>query len=37
ARAEGATIEDVERLRKQKKEEHGGFERGIYLLDVSEE
>ena len=36
ARAEGASIEDVERLRK-KKVERGGFERGIYLLDVSEE
>ncbi|TBL21782.1 phosphoribosyl-ATP pyrophosphohydrolase, partial [Bacillus paranthracis] len=30
-------IEDVERLRKQKEIERGGFERGIYLLDVSEE
>ena len=37
ARAEGASIEDVERLRKQKEIERGGFERGIYLLDVSEE
>ncbi|ANS46487.1 phosphoribosyl-ATP pyrophosphohydrolase [Bacillus thuringiensis] len=37
ARAEGASIEDVERLRKKKEVERGGFERGIYLLDVSEE
>ena len=37
ARAEGATIEDIERVRKQKEEERGGFQRGIYLLDVSEE
>ncbi|WP_243526138.1 nucleoside triphosphate pyrophosphohydrolase [Bacillus pseudomycoides] len=37
ARAEGATFEDIERLRKEKEVELGGFERGIYLLDVSEE
>jgi predicted house-cleaning noncanonical NTP pyrophosphatase (MazG superfamily) len=37
ARAEGATMEDVELIRKQKEEERGGFTRGIYLMDVSEE
>ncbi|MEK4911263.1 nucleoside triphosphate pyrophosphohydrolase [Bacillus sp. FSL E2-8887] len=37
AGAEGATIEEVERIRKQKEEERGGFTRGIYLMDVSEE
>ncbi|MDM5187281.1 nucleoside triphosphate pyrophosphohydrolase [Bacillus sp. DX4.1] len=37
ARAEGATFADVERIRKQKEADRGGFQRGIYLMDVSEE
>ncbi|WP_242141945.1 MULTISPECIES: nucleoside triphosphate pyrophosphohydrolase [unclassified Bacillus cereus group] len=37
ASAEGATFQDIERIRKQKETERGGFEKGIYLLDVSEE
>lgn len=37
ARAEGATFTDVERIRRQKEEERGGFQQGIYLMDVSEE
>lgn len=37
AAAEGVTLQDIERIRKQKESERGGFEKGIYLVQVSEE
>ena len=37
AAAEGVTLQDIERIRKQKEAERGGFEKGIYLVQVSEE
>ncbi|WP_242223063.1 nucleoside triphosphate pyrophosphohydrolase [Bacillus cereus group sp. BfR-BA-01380] len=37
AQAEGVTLEDIERIRKEKEAERGGFEKGVYLVEVSEE
>ncbi|SFD32709.1 Predicted house-cleaning noncanonical NTP pyrophosphatase, all-alpha NTP-PPase (MazG) superfamily [Bacillus sp. 491mf] len=37
AKAEGVTLEDVERVRQEKEAERGGFEKGVYLVEVSEE
>ncbi|MFD0772213.1 phosphoribosyl-ATP pyrophosphohydrolase [Bacillus sp. CGMCC 1.60114] len=37
AQTEGVTLEDVERIRKEKEAERGGFEKGVYLVEVSEE
>ncbi|HDX9591405.1 TPA: nucleoside triphosphate pyrophosphohydrolase [Bacillus pseudomycoides] len=36
AKAESVTLEDVERIRKEKEAERGGFEKGVYLVEVSE-
>ncbi len=32
-----ATFEDLEKIRVAKKEKHGGFEQGIYLIEVEDE
>ncbi|WP_020061057.1 nucleoside triphosphate pyrophosphohydrolase [Bacillus sp. 123MFChir2] len=37
AKAEGVTLEEIERIRKEKEAERGGFEKGVYLVEVSEE
>ena len=37
AAAEGVTMQEIERIRKEKELERGGFEKGIYLVQVSEE
>ncbi|MEI4803450.1 nucleoside triphosphate pyrophosphohydrolase [Bacillus sp. NPDC077411] len=37
AQAEGVTLEDIEHIRKEKEAERGGFEKGVYLVEVSEE
>ncbi|WP_369900893.1 phosphoribosyl-ATP pyrophosphohydrolase [Bacillus manliponensis] len=37
AAAEGISIEEIERIRKEKEIERGGFEKGMYLVEVNEE
>lgn len=32
----GVTYEELDLIRKQKKDKRGGFEKGIYLIDVED-
>jgi hypothetical protein len=34
AKYEGVTLEEIEKVRKEKAEEHGGFRERIFLIDV---